>query len=964
MKKKLKTLFLFKIISFVLILALVPVCLVSAQEKAVEGQTLSPSVNFDTQSFLDAYRQTYGNTDIDLQYESASTEQVQKGRQIFLEKAIRENLKEKPQYSIRDKELFETVLKAAKTEYADKKFPSPSNEFFLHHTLEVAYFLSQWGAPVEAIAAAMLHRLNENSIVEVIEDKLTKDEFNEISTLIHNFLFITDFNYAKMPLEGALHDIQNFMNAIIQLSAKDRGYDNDRLEPDYRIMLLVFADKLASISFASEMDRKDLIKEIEHIYAPLADRLGYVEIKKQLLNELFRMARNAEYNEIRKMFKDYFGKEYEDIKDHLIEMEKIIKGEIIKQYGQERGLTLKVSARLKGLYEIAEKLKDVKDISELGDILGIRIVCDCTPEMLYQYSDIVRETLGSWQKKEYDQRKREMITKRPQGAIYIDLKKEDTVDKLSYEVQILTKSFHEQRERERAHWSYKLAKNTGQKFDQTEMYAPTGELDADFNRVFAELKDWVFVFVQTEGKGGKQFLRSKRLPKGSIVADIAALRSINLLNVSFNGATIYDWHEGVFLVRSSPDPISLSATIDYELLPGDILVIENMGQIEGTHILRLREKAKTLRAQMMVSLLELEKETPSIFNKTYVLSGEASLKHKFEEAGIVFENNRELGHFLNLFAYSQGLSEREELYAALTYCSWKISISSIIEEAKLKGKEIIEKKFIKEEVVLDDFALGQMARAFGLDLRETFYLHLGTGQITERELDLKMHAINSKPEGVLSVSLNKLFQFTVTVPRARMSSQKIRKIADRIENILDDKELKDPEERIRLPKFKGKNNDIIISFSARADSKVKAVELQRLLMKSLRIKGKKVEFEEFYNGKKKARQWEMVLQFEDFGQNVSELTQYLMDEIKGWSQLSSLIKFDIEEDITEKGLKIIEVRAIVATDISPKSINLKITKLKNNRAAVSTSSDTIYNQTKMLDSLLKENLISAISSSI
>ena len=959
---KLKNTFILKIIFLIFAAASVCAQISFAQEKVIEAQTLSPSVHFDAQSFLDAYRQTYGNTDIDLEHAAVSAEDVQKQRQDFLIKSIRGNLEKNPEYSGTDKGLFETVLKLAESEYADKKFPSPSNEFFLHHTLEAAYSLSEWGAPVEAIAAALLHRLDERNIVEILKNKLNKTDFDEITTLLHNFLFVTDFYYASMPLDGAVHDIQNFMNAIIQLAAKDRGTDMDRFEPDYRVMLLVFADKLATISFASEIDREDLIKEIEEMYAPLADRLGYEEIKKQLLNESFKLSRNAEYNQIRKMVKDYFGREYEDLKDYLIEVEEMLKEKAAEQYGMDRAQTLKISTRLKGLYEIAEKLKDLESIDYMHDILGIRIVCDCTPEMLYQYSDLVRESLGSWLKKEYDQRKMEVPTKRPQGAIYIDLKKEDTIDGFSYEVQIMTKQFYEQRERERAHWSYKLAENTGQKFDQTEMYAPKGEFEADFNRVFYELKDWVFVFVQTQGKGGTKVLRSKRLPKDSIVADIAALSNINMLNNSFSGAATYDWQKGVFYERNSPNSRSALA-IDYILQPGDILIIENTGRLEGAQLLRLRQKAKTLRAQMMLSLIEFGKDAPSLINKVVPLSGETSLKNKFAEAGITFDYNLNLKKFLDALANSLGLRDREELYAALTYCSWRISVSKVIEEAKIKGESILKKKFIEEETSLDDFALGQIARSFGIDLKEIFYIRLGTGQITEHDLYAKMHKIRRKPEGVLSVHLSKLFQFEVTVPREGMSSQKIRKLADRIEGILDENGFKDPQERIRLPKLKGKEGDIRISFTARAGSQAKAGYLQKTLMQSLRIKGKKVDFEEFYNPRKTAAQWEMVLKFLNQGQDISELTRYLIDEINGWSPLSSMIKFDVQEDVTKKGINIIEVRAIIATDINHSRIAAKITKFKNNQSIISASPRAISQQNNSLDMLYKSRL-NAINCSI
>ncbi len=966
MKIKFKTTYFLKITAMVMIWVCVFVPGSFAQGKIVDAQTLSPSVHLGTRPFLEVYRQIYSTIDLDLQHASESADDVQKGRQSFLEKEIMANLKKDPRYSSKDWDIIERVIKMAKNEYGDKKFPSPSNEFYLHHALETAYHLSQWAAPAEAIAAAVLHRLGEHQLSGILKDVLSEEEFEEISTLMHNFLFITDFHYSTMPLEGAKHDIQNFMNAMIQLSAKDRGSDMEEFEPDYRIMLLVFADKLASISFASEMDRDELIKEIEEMYAPLAGRLGYDEIKRQLLNESFRLSRNAEYNYTRKIFKDYFGQEYEDVRQHLNEMEDILKRKIIENYGESNSSSVKISVRLKGLYEIAEKLKHVKSIESLQDILGIRIVCDCTPEMLYQYSDLVSDNIGVWLKKEYDQRKREMTTKRPQGAIYIDLKKEDTADGFPYEVQIMTKQFHEQRERERAHWSYKLGKKTGQKFDQTEVYAPTGDLEIDFNRVFNELNDWVFVFVQSNGKGGRQFLRAKRLPRGAIVADIAALRRVDLLNASFSGAKIYDWHGDVFYERSTFNSRGFSTAIDYILQPADILVIENNGRLKESHLLRLREKAKTLRAQMMLSLIELEKEPPSRSREKFITSAEKSLRHKFEKAGIVFKGNRALKNFLDSFARSQGLIDREELYVALTYCSWKISISKIIEEAKLKGKSVLERKFLEEEIEFDDFALGQIARAFGISSRDILFLYLGTGQITDRDLGLKMHKINSKPEGILKVRLSRLFQFTVTIPRTKLSSQsqRIRKLVDHIENLLDEQGLKDPEERIKLPKIKGKSGDIKIVFSAKTNSDLKAAQLQNALISSLPVKGKKVEFEKFYDKSKKASKWEIVLQFENYGQDISELTQYLLDEIKSWSRLSRLLNFDVDEEITINSRGIIEVRAILTTDLNHNSIIKKITRLKNNHAIITTSSDTIYDQAEILKTDHKSNLISAIKFSI
>lgn len=100
-----------------------------AQGKIFDSQNLSPTVNFDAQSFLETYRQTYSSVDIDLQYASVSAEAVQKTRQEFLEKEIRTNLEKNPKYSQKDKNLFEKVLEIIKKNMRTRSFLAPLMNF-------------------------------------------------------------------------------------------------------------------------------------------------------------------------------------------------------------------------------------------------------------------------------------------------------------------------------------------------------------------------------------------------------------------------------------------------------------------------------------------------------------------------------------------------------------------------------------------------------------------------------------------------------------------------------------------------------------------------------------------------------------------------------------------------------------------------------------------------------------------
>jgi (p)ppGpp synthase/HD superfamily hydrolase len=197
-------------------------------------------------------------------------------------------------------------------------------------------------------------------------------------------------------------------------------------------------------------------------------------------------------------------------------------------------------------------------------------------------------------------------------------------------------------------------------------------------------------------------MKPLRLVSGSIPADFAALRDIDVLDKDYKGAAVYtveyDINENKLIL--SPKRVRSDR---YCLQPGeivDILTSPNFLLRSSKARDTIKNNAKNLRTHLILSnliLAQLEKISPQECLKKSAEAGKEILK----QAGLRISDYA-LKKFLRPFALQMGLRNESELLAALALTD-KISAQHLIDYARSKGGQLLEGKGLNlnDEIVLE-----------------------------------------------------------------------------------------------------------------------------------------------------------------------------------------------------------------------------------------------------------------------
>ena len=243
----------------------------------------------------------------------------------------------------------------AKDLHKDQK--RASGEPYFIHPLRVAEILIDMNMDSDTIISALLH--------DVLED--TNVVFNEIKS-----------RYGK--------EVANMVEGVKKISilkAKSKSIQEAEtirkmllaMAKDIRVIIIKLADKLHNMStleFLPEKKRKLIANECLEIYAPLADRLGISWLKADLEDLSLKHLNPTTYEYI----ENYLATKKSEQRNYLKKVEQTI----LKTAAKE-GLRINASTRAKHIYSIYRKMKSrKKDISEIYDLLGIRILCSSNNE--------------------------------------------------------------------------------------------------------------------------------------------------------------------------------------------------------------------------------------------------------------------------------------------------------------------------------------------------------------------------------------------------------------------------------------------------------------------------------------------------------------------------------------------------------------------------------------------------------
>ena len=232
-----------------------------------------------------------------------------------------------------------------------------SGEPYLIHPLKVAEILIDLELDADSAISALLHDAIEDTSTtrEQIADAFGED----VAELVEGVTKISIIHARRKSIQKA-ESIRKMLLAMTK---------------DVRVILIKLADKLHNMSTLEHQPprkRKVTAEECLDIYAPLANRLGIFWLKAELEDLSLKHINPPVYRQI----EEYLAAERTERSAYLSDVENAVLFE-----AEAEEIDVSVSARAKHFYSIYRKMKvRDKDLREIYDILGIRVLCDTLNE--------------------------------------------------------------------------------------------------------------------------------------------------------------------------------------------------------------------------------------------------------------------------------------------------------------------------------------------------------------------------------------------------------------------------------------------------------------------------------------------------------------------------------------------------------------------------------------------------------
>ena len=312
---------------------------------------------------------------------------------------------------------------AAKAHNGQKRM---SGEDYIQHPLETAYRLAKMDIDMPTVIAGILHDVPEDT--EVNLEEIKKEFGDEIADLVSGITKLGTIKYRG--LERYAENLRKMFVAMAE---------------DVRVIFIKFADRihnLKTLYALRPVKQQRVAKETLEIYAPIANRLGMIELQNEMQDLAFQYVYPEEYKWVVYISK----KRYEERKR---DAEKEIKR--IRMELQKMNFTPSdIYGRAKRYYSLYVKLlrKDM-DIDRIYDLVALRIICNTVDEC-YRVLGIIHSLY-----KPMTGRVKDYIAQpKPNG--YKSLHTTVYSDKKIVEFQIRTKKMDEEAEWGiAAHWTFK-----------------------------------------------------------------------------------------------------------------------------------------------------------------------------------------------------------------------------------------------------------------------------------------------------------------------------------------------------------------------------------------------------------------------------------------------------------------------------------------------------------------------------
>lgn len=270
-----------------------------------------------------------------------------------------------PDLTPHDQALIERAYR--KAELAHSGQVRKSGEPYFTHCVAVASILADMKLDAEAIAAALLHDVVEDT--NVVEDEIRREFGNTIADMVSGVTKLKNLPINVETSNGKRPRDTDMKLEYIRKMLLTMG-------DDVRTVLIKLADRLHNMRTLGYMPvhkQKLIAQETMDIYAPLANRLGIWQLKWELEDLSFRYLEPEAYKSIALSIDE----RRTDREAYMKEIAHKLRAELKKHSIED----VSISARPKHIYSIYRKMQRKQlPFDEIYDVRAIRVIVDSIPK--------------------------------------------------------------------------------------------------------------------------------------------------------------------------------------------------------------------------------------------------------------------------------------------------------------------------------------------------------------------------------------------------------------------------------------------------------------------------------------------------------------------------------------------------------------------------------------------------------
>jgi len=231
-----------------------------------------------------------------------------------------------------------------------------SGDPYISHPVAVAGIVATWQLDSQAIIAALLHDVMEDTSVS--KEQISERFGRSVADLVDGLSKLDRVEFQSQQDAQA----ENFRKMLLAMAR------------DVRVILIKLADRLhnmRTLGAVSPEQRRRVARETMDIYAPIANRLGLDGLYRELQELAFSNLYSLRYRVIAKAVKAARGNRREVVNKILAAM---------KERLPAAGIDATVSGREKNIFSIYKKMHEKQlSFSQVLDIYGFRVIVKDVP---------------------------------------------------------------------------------------------------------------------------------------------------------------------------------------------------------------------------------------------------------------------------------------------------------------------------------------------------------------------------------------------------------------------------------------------------------------------------------------------------------------------------------------------------------------------------------------------------------